>query len=264
MVAVLLQITMTLGVGVESQMLADGEFNLPVPWQTWAARPLDCLDDNHWATIWSPSVGDIVPESCADNPLTIGNECHSSGQCNKSPDIIAQSIYEHRTHPGGLWCCNDVHWDRGLLYFLEVVANYWILYGEPPPLTGIALHVYDNPFYGPEALTVADMLRWRLLADLFGWHIAVTETACLRDTAAEVAGCMEAHLALVQETLQPDVMLWFILRGRPPQSFVVTDLQDADGGWTVGGETWRTLAGLTPARMIEASWKVYAVPVVTP
>ena len=115
----LLQISITLGIGVDSHTILDGEYLFSAPFHNWNARPLDCHRNDFWASIYRPKPGNTIPGECGDNPLLLGNECELSGQCNQEIDLVAAGMHDVLGHSGKLYCCGSYYDNTGWWYTLK-------------------------------------------------------------------------------------------------------------------------------------------------
>lgn len=224
-----------------------------IPSHNWASRAADCAADEdnavgylHWASIWKPGVNSRIPEECENHPLLLGNEGHSKWQAWQRSEELAEALHALSPLAEG-YCCGATYDGAGLMYTLEVLGAYYGKYGAWPHLAGLHIHVYSQ-----RSAPLADaslLVFWRLLADLFGWRVAVSEYACIGNSWESSAACLPDLHRQIVDVLHPAAMFVFSdMHCQPPacrneQGWPFNDLRFADGRWTPVGEAWLALTG---------------------
>lgn len=236
----LLIISIPLGVGIPTQTTDPATVQLDVPWHNWSAT--NCADPNYWPSIWRAIPGATVPLACADGPLLIGNECERAGQCNTAPDQVAELLHElSGSYPDArLYCCGG-HDFTGVLHTRLVLTVYTATYQEPPPLTGLHFHIYEDGLAFDRPL----WRMWQAIADEYALPVAISEYACFEVVGeVSVAECMVPLTRELLAYFEPEALFWFSWSYGPEQPFYAqTDVWNGSG-YTEVGEKW--LSMLTP------------------
>ena len=206
------------------------------PYYYYYVNNWQCERSEYWPMLWDDTGerGEPGPQ-CDGHNLLILNEPELSGQSNVSPVDAAALVNKWANWDGPLWCCGNQHSDEGWTWFGEFVHHYESASGAPPPLTGIHLHAYSGGRYD-----VAELERWRKLADSYGWQIAVTEFGPWPHgrTAEQIAAELPTMIEQVTEALHPSYLFWFAWHVLPGDAWENMSLYDADGKITPVGTAW--------------------------
>lgn len=227
-----------------------------VPFYNWYALPEFCSGASYWPMVRGQVVDIEMTSACDDGErmLLIYNE-PELGHYHAEPREAVAFVYDWRQQwSGPIACCGNFYGDgggelTGLQWMLTFVTEYHIAHGMVPPLTAIHLHVYEI-----RTLDLDLLADWRDLADAYGYKLIVSESGTFPSdeyTPDEIAAELPIFLAEVEETLRPDVLIWF--------SDYITDafgdgthwhhmnLTNVDGSLTVVGQAWEAWTQTTIA-----------------
>lgn len=225
------------------------------PHYNWAANQC-AISPEYWPMIWDHRGRHGWPgEACRDGrPLLILNEPEFGGQANTSPVQAAALVYEWRDWPGPIYCCgnfygHDIDESDGFEWFLQFVIAYQKAHNAPPPITGIALHVYEF-----RQVDFLRLVEWKRIALDFGWDVVVTESGTFPSETYlphEVAGRMGRFLTLTVAVLQPTHLFWFsdnLLPGalHDETQWENLNLYNRDGTFAPVGVEWVRLTQWNP------------------
>lgn len=222
----------------------------------WAAYARDCVNPNFWPMVRGQAIQATMIDACDDGrTLLVYNE-PELGSFSATPTQAAIFVrYWSKTWSGPVACCGNFYSDgggdlTGVQWFIDFVKAYLSMYGELPQLSAIHLHVYEH-----RTLDMGDLKAWRIMADIWGWSIIVSESGTFPSdtyTPDEIAARLPGFLAEVEDTLQPDHLIWFsdyvkpwALGGPPQAAWHNLNLTNADNTLTPVGEAWQRYTGET-------------------
>ena len=222
-----------------------------VPFYNWQAVPTFCANQ-HYMPMMRRKPGESVA-GCDDGRrrLLIFNE-PELGHYSASPQDAAEFVHSQaQAWTGPMACCGNFYGDgggelTGLEWFLAFVAAYQDAYGTAPPIDAIHLHVYEQG-----ALDMAALQAWRKVADWGGWAIIVSESGTFPSeayTVDEIAARLPGFLSEVEDTLRPDMLMWFSDYLQPwalgrGTAWHRLNLTEANASLTPVGEAWEAHTG---------------------
>lgn len=215
----------------------------------WGAFVASCENANFWPMIWSHR--NTAPDACNDGRmLLILNEPEAPEQANTTPEQAAALVREWTVRwQGPIACCGTGYIDGGVRWFFDFLAAYDRLYGEVPEIDYLHIHVYA---YSDNTLNVDALRGWKVLSEVYGWPILVTEAGTNpwlgMDNAAEH---LPSILATIEEELQPVTLFWFSDYLQPNVNvggwwpWWNLSLTNIDNSLTPVGEAWQRYTGET-------------------
>lgn len=222
-----------------------------IPYYNWAPTAWQCETSATYMPMLRTNKPATMPEVCNDGRwILVENEPELA---RISPVTTAKLVNAiSQSWAGRIACCNvfygDIHGVMGGLNWMKAFyTSYEILYNNIPPIDAVAIHIYEYREVDQNRLR-----EWRSFADLHGLKLFVTEAGTFPSemySPPEVAARLPVFLGIVDDVLDPDMLLWFsdyiqpwaLPDGTAWHHFNLTEL---DKSLTVVGEAYEKYTNL--------------------